>query len=217
MTYRLIGKGTTDSNGVAHMDYSTSDGGSTWTDISSNPGYTGVGAGEIDLLASTDNPIGSSSCQSEPYTVWDTLAYFDGIVNNHFNNGTETIVDEGVQLVNTVNDTFFQKNGTQLFIPTNTDFCVEFDLKFNSGTGGCYVGFNKTNSTRWTNLQIAQVTTNNHYKLTVIDGVFTLYKDGTEVNHTTIDFTGVTYCGFCFTDWQNNLDVTLKDFRVYQV
>jgi len=74
ITYRLIGKGTTDENGIAHMDYSTSDGGSTWTDISSNPGYTGVGAGEIDLLASTDNPITAGSCQSEPYPITDAKA-----------------------------------------------------------------------------------------------------------------------------------------------
>lgn len=75
VTYRLIGKGTTDSNGVAHMTKATSDGGSTWTDTT---GYTGVGAGEIDVVASTDNPMSASSCQSEPYIVWDTFTYDGG-------------------------------------------------------------------------------------------------------------------------------------------
>jgi hypothetical protein len=87
-------------------------------------------------------------------------------------------------------------------------------LKFNSGSSGFYAGFTTANDTRGTNMQVVQQTTNNLYKLTVVDGVFTLYRDGVEINHTSISFS-VANCGFCITDWQEDLDVTIKDFKVY--
>lgn len=60
MAYRLIGSAVTDSNGKAVYE------------------YTGSGAGEIDFVASVDNPIGSSSLVSETYSIWDTLFYETG-------------------------------------------------------------------------------------------------------------------------------------------
>ena len=57
-TYKYLGYGVTDENGVAHLDH----------DANGDPlthSYTGVGAGEIDVLASLDNPITSSSIVSE--------------------------------------------------------------------------------------------------------------------------------------------------------
>ena len=83
-TYRCIGKGVTDENGVAHMTHSTSDGGSTWTDISSNPGYVGTGKGLVDLCASPDAPadISSSSVQSGTFSLLDCLKYDKGILND---------------------------------------------------------------------------------------------------------------------------------------
>ena len=62
--YRYLGYGVTDSNGVAKLDH----------DANGDPlthSYTGVGAGEIDVLASLDNPISSGSIVSEPCNVWD--------------------------------------------------------------------------------------------------------------------------------------------------
>ena len=66
-SYRYIGYGVTDSNGVAHLDH----------DPQGNPinGYTGTGAGEVDVIASTDNPITGSSIVSEIYGVFDTRWY----------------------------------------------------------------------------------------------------------------------------------------------
>ena len=207
-SYRYLGYGRTDANGVAHLKKNASG-----QDVN---GYVGTGAGEVDVIASLDNPISQGSIVSEPYNVFDAIAYFDGVVNNHFKNATETIVDDGIQVTSTSQNIFFQKNGTQLFIPTDTDFAVEFNLKFNSGSSGFYAGFTTANDTRGTNMQVVQQTTNNLYKLTVVDGVFTLYCDGVEVNHTSISFS-VANCGFCITDWQQDLDVTIKDFKVYPI
>ena len=82
VTYRCIGKGTTDSNGVAHMTKKTSDGGSTWSDAT---GYTGTGAGELDLVASTVAPdsIDESSYQSEPFILCDAIVKDIGTTNDH--------------------------------------------------------------------------------------------------------------------------------------
>lgn len=65
--YRYLGYGTTNSNGVAHLDH----------DPQGNPinGYTGTGAGEVDVVASLDNPIIDGSIVSEPYPVFDCPVY----------------------------------------------------------------------------------------------------------------------------------------------
>ena len=62
-SYRYLGYGVTDSNGVAHLKKNAKD-----QDID---GYTGVGAGEIDIIASLDNPIVDGSIVSETYEVID--------------------------------------------------------------------------------------------------------------------------------------------------
>ena len=53
--YRLIGIGTTDSNGVAVC----------------NNNYVGTGKGKVDIIASTENPITQGSLQSEIYELID--------------------------------------------------------------------------------------------------------------------------------------------------
>lgn len=73
--YRYIGYGVTNSNGVAHLDH----------DPQGNPinGYTGTGAGEVDVIASTDNPIIDGSIVSEPYEVIDALFFDDASTNRN--------------------------------------------------------------------------------------------------------------------------------------
>jgi len=133
-TYRCIGKGVTDENGVAHMTHSTSDGGSTWTDISSNPGYTGTGKGLVDLCASPDDPstIDESSVQSGNYTVIDatlidpTSATTRADIWTNNNNPTITVEDGVVTLTEssgTVQSIFKTANAF-----SKTDICIEFDF-----------------------------------------------------------------------------------------
>ena len=65
--YKYLGYGETDESGVAHLEY----------DADGEPldpvGYTGVGAGKIDFIASLDNPIESGSIVSETYTTIDAM------------------------------------------------------------------------------------------------------------------------------------------------
>ena len=70
--YTLIGTGTTDENGVAHMTHDAQ--GQALT----NPGYKGTGAGVLDIVASSvaSSQISSSILQqSTPVRVFDCSGY----------------------------------------------------------------------------------------------------------------------------------------------
>lgn len=68
VNYVYLGYGTTDENGIAKLDHDA-DG----EEISHS--YTGVGAGEVDVVASLDDSstISESSLQSEPYSLIDAI------------------------------------------------------------------------------------------------------------------------------------------------
>lgn len=68
MARRLIGYGYTDSSGVAHI---TND-----PDGETISGYTGVGAGEIQIVAELHD---DSSVVSQPITVYDCTKYDKGL------------------------------------------------------------------------------------------------------------------------------------------
>ena len=93
MAYQLIGSGTTNSQGVAVMN----------KDANGNPlthSYTGVGAGELDLIASLDNPIQTSSLVSENHPVQDCFfTYLQGTItsvpSNLYSNNVSVSVEDG--------------------------------------------------------------------------------------------------------------------------
>ena len=68
VSYRYLGSALTNANGVATFD------------------YQGTGAGEIDVLASLDNPITDGSIVSGTFSVIDSILAFDGSsVTSNFN------------------------------------------------------------------------------------------------------------------------------------
>ena len=75
-SYKYLGWGITDEHGVAHLDHD-----SEGQEISHS--YVGVGAGEIDVVASLDNPVVEGSIVSEPLSVLDTLLYDTGTDATH--------------------------------------------------------------------------------------------------------------------------------------
>ena len=135
-SYRYIGYGVTDSNGVAHLDH----------DKNGNPinGYTGTGAGEVDVIASTDNPITSGSIVSETYSLID--AKFKDIGTNGqsnytafylYSNFNPRVTDTGTVFTNSTSSSLQVypqlDSATDLYdwIPS---FCIEFDAVEVSGT-----------------------------------------------------------------------------------
>ena len=77
VVYKYLGYGETDESGVAHLEY----------DADGEPldpvGYTGVGAGEIDFIASLDNPMTSGSIVSGTLPVFDCYKYDNATLSDH--------------------------------------------------------------------------------------------------------------------------------------
>ena len=69
--YRYLGYGVTNENGVAKLEYNSEG-------QKRDHSYTGVGAGEIDVVASLDNPVSSGSIVSETYSVIDAKHKYSG-------------------------------------------------------------------------------------------------------------------------------------------
>lgn len=105
MVYKYLGWGITNENGVAKLDHDAQG-----QEIEHS--YTGTGAGEIDVLASLDNPITDGSIVSVPCNVWDCLVYDDGISDPKKTtfiksaNGTVTIGSDGTTFKSSSNATY---------------------------------------------------------------------------------------------------------------
>ena len=202
MAYRLIETGTTNAQGIARC--------------SNN--YVGTGKGEVDFIASTDNPITEGSLQSETYAVWDTIWYFDGVNNTGEWSGANTVAtatENGVRVTSTHNNIFLSKDNNQLIIPTNNDFCIEF-------TGIITNPITLSLTTQATVRGSPQITINTDttahlYQFKYSNGVLTQYKDNVPVNSMNRDVSSVSNCGVMFVDWQGDMDITVKDFKVYPI
>ena len=188
MAYRLLGSGTTDSNGRA-----------TYT-------YTGTGAGEIDVVASLSNPISSSSLQSEPFSVMDAKWIYSGtnyqtshLTKTANSDGSYTLgtdgTDYGLFGASTVN------NAINIFADIGGAF--EFDLIEYSGaiTLRCNIssGSNRDVNNVWT--------ANTHYKIEIVD-------NGVKINGTLKSFadTGARDLRFRL---ENNATFTIKNLLYY--
>jgi len=210
--YIYKGYGVTDSNGIAKLEY----------DANGDPlshSYTGVGAGEVDFIASTDAPadISDSSFQTEIYEVFDCLVYDSGVTGSTASwyesttIGTMTLSD-GRTLANSESgnyQVFLKKastdTGVYLYDPS---FAVEFDVTAITGTVRFQIYSNSTsNGSNWDFSQTG------HYKITY---------DGTTVkkyyNNTLFDSVSATIgtarVGFIV---EQNESVTFKNFMIYPI
>ena len=180
MAYKYLGYGTTNSDGVAHLDH---DADGKRIDNS----YTGVGAGEIDVVASLDNPVSSGSIVSVPCSVLDTLFYDDGVTGNvpsawnpnssctmtrHSSDGYTSVTSPSgsggrttLNIIIPVNNTIFVDvyqvdGGTQNFIgyaySSNSDYLNGFGLGHIVGSVGTWYSLKIEFTT--TNLKVTNLT-----------------------------------------------------------
>ena len=217
VTYRYLGYGTTDSNGVALLDHDAN--GDT---ISHS--YTGTGAGKIDVVASTDHPISSGSLQSERYDILDCLYYdkaLDGTGNHNdlwYSSGvTLTRTSTGTTVVgnNTDNSMLLLYYGNaNNCIPSTSDFCIEFDL-ISENNCGMFMG-DSSNYYAYT-LNIPTGSSFVHHKIvySASDNTLTQYQDG--VARTPISTSVTGNFGFRLVDYQKDMDIIFKNFEVYPI
>ena len=128
MARRYLGYGITNNQGIATLDHDP-DGGTI-------DGYTGVGAGKVDIIAT------SGSLQSEIYELLDCL-FYEGDWYNHSNRASVTTNEDGsISIENTTTSTAYYlanlNNTTKSSIDDLLDWdaplAIEFELI--STTGG---------------------------------------------------------------------------------
>ena len=206
-SYRYLGYGTTDSNGVAHYT------------------YTGTGAGEVDVIASLDNPIGQGSIVSEPSSVLDTIFYDKGLSGTGNHNDNWFNQDTGFDVVRGDEYTTISRKATgyKRFAPKITSLsqypfsigtCIEFTL--GTVTGNWNFTIPKT-SENLSNLDFGLINHGNSIiKITVGETNITIEKDGTVIdtkptsNYIDNDF----QCYFIINSVNS---IQYKDFKVYPI
>lgn len=219
-SYRYLGYGVTDSNGVAHLDH----------DSSGNPinGYTGTGAGEVDVIASTDNPITSGSIVSETYSVLDALFYDDGIsdsISNYYINSptnlTRTVAQggTGTELENIHQSNTYYDRAIKVDTPTPSslsdskvftgDLYIEFEKVSQTGTGTGSPSFQVGGFSRFLSNYSEGI-----IKFTVEDGKIYRYgTDDTKVD-TGITITGAYEVGFIVPA---SAKIKYKNWKIYPI
>lgn len=137
--YTYLGYGTTNSEGIAHLDHDANG------DAISHS-YTGTGAGEIDIVASLDDEITESSILSET-SVLDCLFLDAGMSENthyynHQSRTTDTYDNTGRTLSNSTGTTSHYYLVSPPTTPStasdssfSADYCIELDLLSYDGTG----------------------------------------------------------------------------------
>lgn len=125
VSYRHLGYGITNSQGVATLEYAP-DG----TSLSHS--YTGVGAGKVDIVAM------SGSLQSETYELLDCLQYDQATTGNkdtHWATPSNCTVSDPTSTGTTVSASTQGSTGRYISsISLTTDFLVELQVLFNGKT-----------------------------------------------------------------------------------
>ena len=193
--YRLIGQDTTNSSGVASVN------------------YTGTGKGLTQIVASTDDPshISEGSLQSEIYATWDCLFYDDAIQGTSNDNWTSLN-----KMTRGSDGTLFNGNAynnTRIMVNNSADLpliecAVEvtvFDV-----TDGCRL---YCTSNTGSSIPIS----NGNWKLELkYDGNIYIYKDGTLQGTRTYN-TGLSTHSIGFQIITDTSSLKFKDFKYYPI
>lgn len=219
--YVFLGSGTTDSNGVAKLDH----------DANGDPishSYTGSGVGEVDVVASLDDPdsISDSSLQSETYSLMDCIKYDKGNTANTIwtlgnnSNAQLDLVDNSYRKLSEIT------LGTDAWVYLKIDHqcALEFDVKLTSTNYGAkFFQFGQTTNagTRGEDslLQPLQNGDWHHIKLTFDNGVASMSSPETtttkSINITNYDASVDMY--FRFRTLSDVTEISFKEFKYYPI
>ena len=211
--YRCIGRGVTNSSGVATLNRSC-DGTQSY-----NYGYKGQGRGLVNFVASAENPsaINSSSDVSNTYPVWDTLFYDDARDGHQNSNWTSS---GSPTVTANENGTLISNTASSIYTASATltgDF--EATLYVQDIVRGVRVGLNSSNgSTRST------IYNTGYVKIQRISNVPKIYfsSDGSTWTETTYDLDTLTSadCNFFFflyTSGGNEVAIRFRDLKIYHI
>ena len=204
MAKRLIGTGTTDSQGQVVIE------------------YTGTGAGKLDFIASTDNPLSEGSLQSEIYEVTDCVFKDLGTQDSYsawISDSNFTVSRSDVETTITPTDNTAHASRYLTISSYTVPFNIEFDFNL-SFTGNASTGIM---SIRQGSTSKGSITPNalgltsgeySHIKLTVTSTELQINVDGTD--KTPISHDG-TFNRFYITQNANTLwqSIKYKNFIIY--
>ena len=219
--YKFIGTGTTDATGVARLTKDPQ--GQTIN------GYVGSGNGEIDFVASLDNPIVDGSIVSETLSVLDALFYDSGTTGtpnsmwaiNNLTYASITSTNEGLVLANshTTNDYYIgiNKEGQTTTIAEwidFKDFVFEFEMVENSNITSCSFNLRPETSTAviyyMANLNVGDI-----FRAEYKDGVVKLFKNnvqiGSDYNFNVGELTSIRFAV------RKEKNFTIKNVKLYSI
>ena len=220
-TYRFIGTGVTDSNGVARLTKDPQ--GQTIN------GYTGSGVGEVDFIASLDNPIVDGSIVSETYQVYDYIAFDNAIYSDnhqsqwqHTDNKSTTTLptdDSGTVITATSSELynyFIRTIGANSNNCFTGDLAVEFDIVSVADRSNVRVQLSDGTNTSYANLLSLRVYENNHVLITVKNGYVRYYVNNNQypIKIDQVTFTSAFSIGF---RGQTDSVLKFKNFKVCKV
>ena len=212
--YNYLGYGVTNENGVAKLQYN-----SEGQKIGHS--YTGVGAGEVDVVASLDNPVDESSIVSETYSVWDYLCYDGGVTGDKSNSWTAS---SGITVQTDDTGTLLSANNNQTYTSSKL-LTGDFEATFQAtNSGSIRIGFNKASDST---VQTKIITPTNdglyYYKINRIGSTwrFQYSSDGTNWTDRNIAVNNITDedCYFLFSIEVSGSTRTIKykDLRIYPI
>ena len=214
VNYRYIGKGTTDSNGVAHISEDANG------DPISPPGDVGVGAGLIDVVASKDDPdhISGMSLQ-ETYELMDAIFYDNGASDNSSNWSLSSVGyssdGEAVTLNNATGSTKWcipkVSSSTTGYVTSGNNYIFEFELlNVNSETvnvlfgGQSFALASYISTSDWT-----------HIKYVVENGICSVYV-GDSSSYSTRNTVSFSETNISFRI-SNNESYKFKNIKLYPI
>ena len=217
--YTYLGWGTTDSNGIAKLDH----------DADGEPidhSYTGSGVGEVDVVASLDNPIVSGSVVSTPYEVLDTLFYDDGTetpTSSRYNitsgDTNVSVVTDGIKVERTSASSSsycdIKINNSTSWRDSSKNYCIEADITFgrpSGSNGGAYALFGGQSVSIWDLTH--QNSGSGHLKIETDGTTLKPYWEGTHISAS--DKTMSSTDGFRFQLYQASW-VTFKNLKIYPI
>ena len=207
--YRYLGYGVTDSNGVAKLDH----------DANGDPlshSYTGVGAGEIDVVASLDNPVSSGSIVSETFIVDDTYKYDLATITKHTDFWTKVYGDEeftrGAEY-STLSEGTTGSASIRTILPFN-EWEVVFDAKNDNATSEWIVGLYQY-GVGVTGVSLGVIDTWTNIRL-VYDGTnVKIYRNGEYWLTREVTFDKIAPIYFQFQTPGTVTTIDFKNFKVY--
>ena len=206
MVLRFLGESVTDSNGLAVLP----------------DGYTGTGAGLVDIVAKTT--IDESTVVSQPYTVLDAIVYDKAYPTSNdynsdmwFGSPNWTInTDENGTTISTGTNTGYRlytasSSGTSPYKDFTEDFAVEFIFIEYTGTVIMRVG-NDTSKDKY--LSSLGVTSGDVVKLEVSSSNIKYYVNGEEIVAQRETYqSGASFFSFRI----NTGSLKYKDFKIYPI